>query len=583
MDIETILKNKAKEREQILAHEYNLDRKIAKTASMIRDKTLTVRKIKFERIPERILEMDNGLQSFTPTTVYNEYRLEDWMPMPTEEQINNNEVYILFHVPIEATAEIYFTVKTQNGSNYIVDYGKMKNGVYEVIDSSSVVSENVYNKIFTDINPDTTTANGMNQIMIRIHPEGETDNITELNFNSSLPSQNIVEISAKLPEITTLNFNRNLKKLKFFNLYGTNKITDFYRMFEGLKSLLCIKALDIRNVNDLSYMFNECNSLMAIPELNLENVIDAYHMFANCYSLIKIFIKNVEKIRNTDYMFFNCESLLEIENLNFNSVNSCNSMFRNCCSLRKITNVHFKSIDAYMFYDCQNLIKFDNCSFDTIISLNTTFRDCYSLIEIPILPTIEKQISLDFAFSYCFNLKEITLDCNHQEISLYYTFACDNSLQKVTLLNGENIIGINVAFLYCKSLMIIKGLNTRNCTNLSSTFGYCNSLSILENIDISKVDKKPSNCFKECCCLGKFTCVSGQTLPTTGNNLVMDYDFSYCSFNHEAIVELINSLPNKPSTNNNTYKLIVTNNRGVKKLTDEEKAVATNKGWTLVC
>ena len=53
---------------------------------------------------------------------------------------------------------------------------------------------------------------------------------------------------------------------------------------------------------------------------------------------------------------------------------------------------------------------------------------------------------------------------------------------------------------------------------------------------------------------------------------------SACSLGHKALVDLFNSLP----TITTAKALTLTGNPGVLELTDEEKAIATGKNWTLM-
>ncbi len=52
---------------------------------------------------------------------------------------------------------------------------------------------------------------------------------------------------------------------------------------------------------------------------------------------------------------------------------------------------------------------------------------------------------------------------------------------------------------------------------------------------------------------------------------------SSCSLGHAEIVDLLNALPTVTIPN----ELTLTGNPGISELTDEEKTIATGKGWTL--
>lgn len=56
-----------------------------------------------------------------------------------------------------------------------------------------------------------------------------------------------------------------------------------------------------------------------------------------------------------------------------------------------------------------------------------------------------------------------------------------------------------------------------------------------------------------------------------------DFSISDCSFEREGLVEMFRSLP----TITSAKTITITGNPGVDDLTEEDKAIATDKGWTL--
>jgi hypothetical protein len=57
----------------------------------------------------------------------------------------------------------------------------------------------------------------------------------------------------------------------------------------------------------------------------------------------------------------------------------------------------------------------------------------------------------------------------------------------------------------------------------------------------------------------------------------LDIEFNDCSLSRQAIVALFNSLP----TITSAKTITLTSNYGVTDLTDADKLIAANKGWTL--
>lgn len=158
--------------------------------------------------------------------------------------------------------------------------------------------------------------------------------------------------------------------------------------------------------------------------------------------------------------------------------------------------------------------------------------------------------------SYMFTssiLKEIDLsNCNLKNVSnMSFAFYSSLSLLEVNLTNCDtsNVTSINNIFNNCMVLATVKGiLDFINVTSLSGAFGSMsgNAPKLLEEIRIKNVN-------------------------TSGLNL------SYCEkLSYDSLIYLINNL--LETTTTKTLNLGATN---LAKLTDEEKAIATEKNWTL--
>lgn len=154
----------------------------------------------------------------------------------------------------------------------------------------------------------------------------------------------------------------------------------------------------------------------------------------------------------------------------------------------------------------------------------------------------------------------------------------------------ENVTNMNNMFYNCANLTTIPQLNTGKVTNMSSMFYNCNSLTAVPLLDTSKVTNM-SQMFWDCNNL--------QTIPAFDctNVTNMNNTFASCSslksvlmtnigvslnisastlFEREDLVLILNNL--KTVTTTETLTMGATN---LAKLTDEDKAIATNKGWTL--
>lgn len=121
-------------------------------------------------------------------------------------------------------------------------------------------------------------------------------------------------------------------------------------------------------------------------------------------------------------------------------------------------------------------------------------------------------------------------------------------------------------FVNCTKLISAPLLDTINVTNMSSMFNFCSSLTSIPLLDTSGVTDMQ----------GMFAnCRNIKSILMT--NIGADLDIHYSTqFEREDLLVILNNL--KTVTTTKTLKMGATN---LAKLTDEDKLIATNKGWTL--
>ena len=102
---------------------------------------------------------------------------------------------------------------------------------------------------------------------------------------------------------------------------------------------------------------------------------------------------------------------------------------------------------------------------------------------------------------------------------------------------------------------------------MKSMFANCTSLSTVPQLDVSGVTDMGSMFYN---------CSSLEQIRMININANLDISDS-TKFTREALLEIIGNLKAQTS-GNKTLTMGATN---LAKLTDEDKAIATNKGWTL--
>lgn len=153
--------------------------------------------------------------------------------------------------------------------------------------------------------------------------------------------------------------------------------------------------------------------------------------------------------------------------------------------------------------------------------------------------------------------------------SMYQMCYGCTALERVPTLDTSNVANMMYAFYGCTNLQEIGGLNTSRLTSVSELFHGCKSLRrIGGRLDFSKVTSKIDTTFVSCSAL--------ETVIIDGP-ISVDIAVNGCpKLSVESLVFLLNALsaPGNGKTCNIGAKNLA-------KLNAIQKAIATDKGWTL--
>ena len=220
-----------------------------------------------------------------------------------------------------------------------------------------------------------------------------------------------------------------------------------------------------------------------------------------------------------------------------------------------------------MFYNCKSLITIPRLDTSNATNMTKMFYNCISLTNIPQLDT-SNVIRMDDMFMGCSSLTTIPLLSTSKVTNTCEMFYSCKSLTSVPLLDTRSVTNMSNMFYICTSLTSVPLLDTRSVTNMSNMFRGCTSLTSVPLFDTRSVTNM-SNMFYLCTSL---TTLGGFT------NLKVNLDLSPCSkLTHDSLMNVINEAADVTSS----PKTLTLGSTNLNKLTDEEKAIATNKGWTL--
>ena len=319
---------------------------------------------------------------------------------------------------------------------------------------------------------------------------------------------------------------------------NTGNVTNMEDLFAASKSLKSIPVINTQNVTDMSGMFSECAKLSSVPVLDTSNVIDMNRIFSGCSSLTTVPLLNTSNVTNMLAMFEGCSSLIEIPTLDTSKVTTMYSMFGRCTSLKQIPLLDTKRcVDMeIMFNDCSLLETIPKLETGNVTIMKGMFKGCSSLKQIPLLNTKSCNL-MEEMFSGCSSITEIPELDTSNIISMWYMFFKCTSLTTVPMLDASKIINVYNMFNNCSSLVTLGGLK-----NLGMSY----QTNWIDNVYLATLN------------------LSDSPLLT-----------------HDSLMNVINNLYDIKSKGVKTQTLQLGDTNKAK-LTAEEIAIATNKGWNVI-
>ena len=271
-----------------------------------------------------------------------------------------------------------------------------------------------------------------------------------------------------------------------------------------------------------------------LTKFNFSNITDASSMFVRCAfkTIPLIDTSNVTDMRS---MFNNCGKLVSIPLIDTSKVTDMSYMFNNCDKLVSIPLIDTSNVTNmdYMFADCQSLLYIPELNTSNVTSMYYTFQKCNKLTSLPLLDT-SKVTNMDYIFNGC------------------------TELRIIPQFDTSKVINFSYTFYSCNNLEVIPELDMSSCKSFYDLFGYSN-ITKLTNV----------GGFKN---LGK----NSELRIAAGSN-----SFKRCpNLTKESVLNIINGLYDRASAGYSTLTMALHAN-SLALLSDEEKAIATNKGWTL--
>lgn len=379
------------------------------------------------------------------------------------------------------------------------------------------------------------------------------------------------------------NYCKSLKRVppSFYDIDFSN-LNTLSNTFFYCSSLDSIKLFDTSTITNFYRAFGFCNRLLYVPKFNTSSATSLYRTFQYCHSLRKIPKFDTSNVSNFRETFSGCYALKTIRKIDTSSGTNFYQMLRYCYNLSKIPKLDLSSATniQLLFGECYNLLHADlsllNPNYNA--SMYGVFYYCRRIREIAI-PSTVRPTSLQQTFQNCENLIKIpdlqTWDINTMH-GYYYTFYQNIELREIP-----------------KS--IFHGLSNTGNTDWYRTFSNCYNLCSLPStffqlsghLGITRCRELFKGCY-----VSSVPTLTLSAVTSDSNQLNMFYDarnlsdpivlgckynisFYQSKLSRSGIVNIFNNLTSVSKTIDIRY------NPGVAELTSDDRAIATNKGWTI--
>ena len=346
--------------------------------------------------------------------------------------------------------------------------------------------------------------------------------------------------------------------------------------------------------------FSNDFQIVYCPQINTSKIISFANFFQNCYSLRKICkISTLSSGYDYSRMFLGCSSLMSICNADIDTSKGTNfeSFCESCSNLKEIDiDLSNATNLKQAFTNCKSLQIF-NINVSNNTTLDSTFSGCTSLTQINIDTT--KTTTLRYFANGCTNLSVVN-DLNAPLVTTY-EFAFQNCKALITAPKILNCVGTNFKYMFagCTYLENVEIFDLSNATNVSYMFSSCPKIKTIPNFITSKVsnfggflngatglESLPLIDMSSATSVTSFfgsSQINNLTEIDGFKNLKINWTSSaldICpNLTRQSLLNVINNLYDfKGTTTTRTLKIGSSN---MYRLTDEDKAIATNKGWTL--
>lgn len=352
--------------------------------------------------------------------------------------------------------------------------------------------------------------------------------------------------------------------------------------------------------------FSECTNLIELPDVVYqapEKVTSISNIFNGCSSLKQI--KIPDSIAHNKFItcfsaFNGCKNIEHVPVLDLTETTGVLSMFYGCNKLKQVDFIEGSGLKltnaSYMFYMCQALEHINNLDLSNATDISNCFYACSKLQA---LPPLNSDILIRCAYAFnqvVFNGPVPYTDFPNATDTQGLYINC--TAESVPYINAPKATSLSSLFSSVK-IKNIGHINAPLATSVNSMFNTSHPDYGLESIglvDCTSVNSGADSMFQiynmsEAAQITAYQSLTtlagfhdlGKAYPSTAGTHHFNYTLNLKNLRHltiESIINVFNELYDLTSINVNR-QYVYLNDIYEGQLTDEQIAIATNKGWDI--
>lgn len=330
--------------------------------------------------------------------------------------------------------------------------------------------------------------------------------------------------------------------------YDFSEKTDYLYCWTDCRSLQSFPYINTSKGTNFVYTWSGCSSITEFPLIDTAKGVDFYGAWKDCKALTSFPLINTSNGTDFERTWYGCSNLISFPQLDLSKGNTFKETWYNCDKLTDFQGYDLSnSMNFYQsWYGCTNMTTFDGVDLSSGTNFYAAWFDCNAMHRFAPV-NMNNATNLELAWYHCYGIAEFPM--------------IDTS--KVTNFNGT--------WEGCMSLRMFPQLDLSAGTDFNRTWADCSNLTDIPYLDLSSATHLYSAFYgcRNLVNLGGFGAITVNIDLSDSTLLTVD-----------SIVHIINQAADLTALGI-TGRTMTFGNTNLNKLTDEQKSVATRKGWEL--